>query len=188
MPFNLKVVRTSSAVKVNKALESLARKEVYVGVPQANASRKDEPINNAELMYIHTNGSPIKHIPARPVIEPALEAEPTKALIKDELKLAAEAALSGDKVKEDTHLKRAGTIGSNAAKEWFTDPRNNWPKNRPSTIRNKLRKLRGKALKDALEILDEYENDSTVDASSIDTVLVDTGEMRRSITGVLGEK
>lgn len=188
MPFDLKVTKTSSAAQVNKALASLARKEVYVGIPQANASRPGEPVNNAELMYIHTNGSPIRHIPARPVIEPAIEASPTKELIKDELKLAAEAALVGDKSKEDTHLKRAGTIGANAAKSWFTDSRNGWKQNAPSTIRHKLRTLKGKSLRDALDLLDEYEADDSVDINSINTPLIDTGELRRSITYVVGEK
>lgn len=188
MAFNVKVTKTSSAAKVNQALTSLAKKEVYVGIPQTRSSRPGEPINNAELMYIHTNGSPVQHIPARPVIEPAISQPETRALIVDELKLAAEAALTGDKGKEDTHLKRAGLIGSNAAKAWFTDSRNNWPKNKPSTIRNKIRKLRGKSLRDALDILDEYEQDSTTDVSSIDTPLIDTGELRRSITFVVGEK
>lgn len=39
------------------ALRGLAQKEVYVGIPAENATRKEAgDINNAELLYIHTHG------------------------------------------------------------------------------------------------------------------------------------
>jgi hypothetical protein len=180
--FDLKVTHTSSAAKVNEALKTLAKKQVYVGVPQQNASRKDGTVNNAELMYIHTNGSPMRNIPARPVIEPAIEADNNKKVITEQLRDAAEAALDGDAEGMNASLQKAGIAGSNAAKRWFTDSRNGWPKNKPSTIRNKIRKLRGTSYQDAMDILD-----SGGDISSIDTPLIDTGELRRSITYVVGE-
>lgn len=39
-------------------LKALSKKEVYVGIPQEKASRPagGDPINNAELLYIHTHG------------------------------------------------------------------------------------------------------------------------------------
>lgn len=40
-----------------RSLESLTRKEVYVGIPAEASSRPgDGSINNAELLYIHTHG------------------------------------------------------------------------------------------------------------------------------------
>ena len=42
---------------LKRSLESLTRKEVYVGIPAENSSRPgDGSINNAELLYIHTHG------------------------------------------------------------------------------------------------------------------------------------
>jgi len=185
--FDLKVAKTSTAKAVNDALQTIAKKQVYVGIPESNAARQTDTVNNAQLMYIHTNGSPINHLPARPVIEPAIEAPGNKEMIVDELKGAAEAALDGDQAGMETGLKRAGIVGSNAAKAWFTDPRNNWPRNKPSTIKNKLRTLKGKDYRAAMDLLDEYISDPSTDISSIDTPLVDSGELRRAITWVIGE-
>lgn len=123
-------------------LEMLAKSDVLVGIPQAKNSRRGHGagnrIGNAELLYIHTNGSPIRGIPARPVIEPAIQASGNKEPIQLELKLAAIAIMShGDPAEAFQHLSKAGMIGVNAARQWFFDPRNNWAPNAPSTIRRK---------------------------------------------------
>lgn len=185
--FNLKVTKTSTAAAVNTAIEKLEKNQVYVGIPQATTDRPTPGITNAELMYIHTNGSPLRNIPARPVIEPAIEANGNRQMIAEELKHAAERALLQDPAGMQVYLKRAGFVGMTAAKDWFTDSRNGWPPNKPSTIRNKLRTLRGKDYTDAMDILDEYIADPTRDVSGIDTPLIDTGELRRSITFVVGD-
>lgn len=64
--------------KIKDALQFLKDTPVYVGVPENKTVRRKEDgekvaITNAELMFIHTNGSPRNNIPARPVIEPAIE-------------------------------------------------------------------------------------------------------------------
>ena len=115
----------------------------------------DSKINNAQLMYIHTNGSPARGIPARPVIEPALAAN--KELIGEALNAAADALLAGNAEEAEKAFKSAGQLGANAAKRWFRDPRNGWVENSPSTI-----KVKGS-----------------------DKPLIDTGELRRSITYVV---
>lgn len=141
---------------VRKALSSLSNAKVYVGIPEAKTSRKGEPVTNAGLMYIHTHGSALRNIPPRPVIEPAIEAKDNKDNITKELELAANSELDGDRANTLLHLKRAGTLGSNAAKRWFTDPRNGWAPNAPSTIA----------------------------AKGSDRPLIDKGELRRAITHV----
>ena len=115
----------------------------------------DGKINNAQLMYIHTNGSPARGIPARPVIEPALAAN--KELIGEALNAAADALLAGNAKEAEKAFKSAGQLGANAAKRWFRDPRNGWAENLPSTIK----------------------------AKGSDRPLIDTGELRRSITYVV---
>ena len=42
--------------KLKADLLALSRMEVLVGVPEQEASREGEPINNAELVYVHSNG------------------------------------------------------------------------------------------------------------------------------------
>ena len=55
-----------------EGLDWIEKSGVYIGIPEDESSREDEDITNAELLFIHTNGSPINNVPARPVIEPAL--------------------------------------------------------------------------------------------------------------------
>ena len=45
-------------------LRGLQKRHIYVGIPQAENSRKGGEIGNAELLYIHTHG-----IRRRPMIE-----------------------------------------------------------------------------------------------------------------------
>lgn len=126
-----------SGPELLKRLQSMQRQFVAVGIPQQKTQRSKEPINNASLLYIHTHGSPVRHIPARPVIEPAIEASGNKERIVAELKQAQNAWLAGDKIQAVRHLRLAGVAGMNAAVRWFTDPRNHWAPNAPSTIRRK---------------------------------------------------
>lgn len=141
-----------------KSLEELKKKSVLVGIPEEKATRPElgEKINNAELAYIHTNGSPIRNIPARPFIEPGIESK--KEQIGEKFGQAIKNGLTGkDPIPE---LEKAGMIGQNAARGWFTNPANNWPPNSPKTIAKK----------------------------GSNKPLIDTAEMRKSITYVVREK
>ena len=58
-----------------KILEILNRYRIEIGVFSNDTERTEEEekislgLTNAELMYIHENGSPIRNIPARPVLD-----------------------------------------------------------------------------------------------------------------------
>ena len=78
-----------------------------------------------------------------------------------------------------THLEFAGQIGQDAAREWFTDPRNNWPENSIATAKAKLSKLGAKKLQ---EIID---SGVSITDKSISKPLIDTGELRKSIIWVI---
>ena len=173
---------------IKEAMGTLENAKVYVGIPEAETNResqKDE-VTNAGLLFIHTNGSPIRHIPARPVIEPSIEAnhEP----IEQGLHATADYVLDGKKAEANQMLKKVGTLGANNAKKWFTDSRNGWRQNSPETIRRKLSKLTGKRLRKALDVLNSVsENMPLVGTTALDeinTPLIDTGQMRRAITWV----
>jgi hypothetical protein len=119
-----------------QALTRIARSKVYVGIPVENNPRDDDSeIGNAALLFIHAHGSPARSIPQRQVIEPAVEAN--RELITKPLGDGARALLDGDPSKARAALEAAGQLAANASIRWFTDPRNNWAPNAPSTIRRK---------------------------------------------------
>lgn len=162
-----KVKSVNRSVELTARLRGLPAMKVLVGVSEAGATRpKTAPINNAQLTYIHTHGSPLRNIPARPIIEPALTARGNKEPIQEELKLAAAAQLAGDSAKATQHLRRAGVLAQNAVRAWFTDSRNNWAPNAPSTI---ARKHSARPLIDTGEL----------------RPLIATGELRKSMTYVV---
>jgi hypothetical protein len=139
----------------DRAMLALRSVEVLVGIPEATATRRGEQINNAEIMYIQTHGSPIRNIPPRPVIEPAIAND--RKIIGRELQEAAAAWMARDAQSAMMYLNRAGTAGRDAAKAWFTNPLNGWPPNAPATIARK----------------------------GSDRPLIHTGELRRSIVYVI---
>lgn len=91
-------------------------------------------LNNAELLYVFSKGSPVHHQPPRPVIEPAIAADGNREGIAHELAESTKATLNGDQASATKFLKRAGFAGENAAKGWFFDSRNAWQGNAPRTI------------------------------------------------------
>ena len=117
-------------------------------------------VTNAELLFIHTKGSPLRKIPARPVLEPAVEAEGSRQAIAFELSGSVKASLAGDHDGAVKKMKRAALAGQNAARGWFTDARNHWAPNTPGTIARK----------------------------GSNRPLIDTGALRASIVGVVKEE
>lgn len=144
-----------------KALKFMKENSVYVGVPEEDTDREENAnVTNAELLFIHTNGSPVNNIPARPVIEPAIEND--KERLSRMMRDAGRDALNGDKSAALEKLKRVGIRGQNIARAWFTNPANGWPPNAPSVAAAKIRK-----------------------GSTEPRPLIDTGELRKSITYVI---
>ena len=174
------VKTTDNRAKIMESFKSLQSMQVYVGVPEADNTRKSGEVGNAELLFIHTNGSPIRHIPARPVLEPAIKARGNIEPIQDELKSAATAALSGDKKGAIRYFNRAGLIGQNVCRAWFTDPRNGWAPNSTITVMRKMSKLKGAKYTAAKAAVDSGES-----LEGINTPLIDTAQLRKAITYVV---
>lgn len=144
--------------KLAEIVKKISQLQVFVGIPEEKAPRSGSgEVSNAQLMYIHTHGSPVRGIPARPVIEPAIEAEDNREAISEEFAFAAKSAMAGKEDAARKHLALAGMRGQNAARDWFEDPRNGWPPNSPITV----------AMKGS------------------DMPLIDTGQLRKSITYVV---
>lgn len=186
-----KVTGTDKSQEVLKALNELKTMDVLVGIPEETSS-EPERINNAELAYIHThgirkkkmieemekdmskgakystayamyvqaNGSPLWQSPPRPIIEPAIEDAQNNKVIAEELKKAIKEALNGDSIAAKTQLEKAGVIGQNVVRDWFTNPKNGWAPNSQKTIQRK----------------------------GSENPLIDTGELRKSITYVVRKR
>lgn len=150
---NVSLEHRSHRDQVAARIKQLSKSEVLVGIPQAENARKGEPIGNAALLFIFSTGSEPNHQPPRPVLEPAIEQN--REIISAPLKEAAQQALQGKPFEQA--LDKAGQIAENAAKRWFTDPRNGWKGNAPSTVK----------------------------AKGSDVPGIDLGEMRRAITHIV---
>jgi hypothetical protein len=166
MKVNVTVTQTGKNVNaINAAIADLKNDAVFVGIPEAKADRKRKLIGpqkqayvtNAGLLYIHTNGSQLKHIPARPVIEPAINAN--RLRIESLLMLAAQARLNGNKAEFNRYIKMKPR--SRAAKRTWLNAR---------TIVNLVP-----------QYMPTY---GTTALDSINTPLIDTAQLRRAITYV----
>lgn len=116
------------------------------------------PYSRAFEMYVQAHGSPLWHIPPRPIIEPAIES--VQDQVAEKLKRVAQLAMDGSSGESNTELKALGIFVQNVVREWFANPANKWAPNAPSTIAKK----------------------------GSDKPLIDTGALRRSITYVIGGK
>lgn len=191
-------INTKQYINIQNLFDSIEQYDLLVGVPSESAYRKSGKINNAELVFIHTHGvdkkevrnnitilrrdgmnfkgarkaaqalyiakhgSPVSpyRIPPRPIIEPAIEANSES--INKKITSALSSFLNFDFVEGEKKLKTAGMFAQNKVRAWFTDERNNWPPNAPYTIEKKSKNGKIK-----------------------DNPLIDTGELRKSITYVV---
>lgn len=148
---------------LKRAIDFIKNHEVYVGIQDSGNEREEEQNNevtNAELLYIHTNGSPVRNIPSRPVIEPAIRNDSER--LHKMMAKSAQYAFDGDNEKALDQLKKTGMRGQNISRDWFYDEDNGWPPDSPGTIQAKKSKHKVKG----------YEP----------RTLIDTGQMRNAIT------
>lgn len=172
---NAKVEETNlkAYIDLRKSIRFINENYVLVGVPDETNGRDDSAdVTNADLLFIHTNGSPVNNIPARPVIEPALYKDRDR--ITGMLKDSMQKSLEGNRIEALDILRKIGIRAQNVCRAWFVDPDNGWPPNSPRTAAAKIEKYKkshkGKA--------GNYEP----------RPLIDTGELRKSITYVLSIK
>jgi hypothetical protein len=208
--FNAFAKVTTGVDKTNdfkKLIDELAKKQVYVGVPEggndrpADSGNEEADITNAELLYVHTHGirkkkmrdemnpkvesgemtysaayelyiqshgSPLWQAPPRPVIEPAIEHN--KEAIAKQLQKVATTALDGQDPTDE--LEKAGMLGQNIARDWFTNPENNWAPNSPITINGSKPDKNGNQF---------------IKGKGSEQPLINTGELRKSITYVISD-
>lgn len=176
-------VSGNGMANIKKALSFLENTRCLVGIPEKGSSRGSDDINNAELAFIHTNGSsepkedsqdgnqsvaelayirskgsPKRNIPPRPFIEPAIEQSRTRKEITKLLQSAAIKAIEGDTSAALADMHKAGICGENAVKDYIGS--SNLTPNSEATIKRK--------------------------GSS--APLIDTGSLRSSVTHVIEER
>ena len=180
---NVTLTTVTALPKLKQQLAALEKKRVLVGIPESKAARDTAGINNAQLMYVQTNGSPARGIPPRPVIEPGITNN--LALIEPFLKDAIDADLRGDESATEQALELTGRAGANAVIRWFTDARNGWAENskRPlgAWLAQKISERIGKPVK----ATDSYYDVKTKYRGGVARPLIDTGSMRGAITSVV---
>jgi hypothetical protein len=165
-----------------KATNYLRDRQVVVGYAEGSGNHGE--INNAQLAFIHSNGSPKKGIPARPIIEPALEQPDARERIPELLREAVAASLDGNISGINAALERAGIYGANTVKEWFNG-NNGWPplKDPYRTIGVEIDKYgERKTGKDGTP---KYIHKNK---SGGGKPLLDTGQLRQSVTYAVKEK
>jgi phage gpG-like protein len=155
---------TDNVAKVLASIQELAGKQVMVGIPASKAEREEgdtEPINNAQLGYIHEYGAPASNIPARPFLIPGVAH--AQDSINNHLQKAVKAAMSGDDEKVDVELNATGLIAQAGA-------------------RNEINNGNFEALS-ARTLVDRRKRGRTGSKP-----LIDTGQLRNAITYVIRKK
>ena len=128
---------------LKRAIDFIKNHEVYVGIQDNGNEREEEQNNevtNAELLFIHSNGSPVRNIPARPVIEPAIKDDAER--LHKMMAKSAQYAFDGENEKALDQLKKTGVRGQNVSRNWFYNEDNGWPPDSPSTIQSKKNKYK----------------------------------------------
>lgn len=174
-------------LKFAKLIKQFAKTTILVGIPEEKTKRrkkKDQTMNNATLLFIHTNGSPKRNLPARPLIEPALSANDNAEKISSDLKEVGKKILDQDLTGAKRLMKVTGIDAVNIVRTWFNDPRNEWPPDARATVNAKLRKNKQITLGERREMLDDFE----LGIGGINQTLVDTGQLRKAITYVIREE
>ena len=114
MALTLKMTEdTEHIVKQQECLDYLRSNKVDVGLTSSASGR------SRFLLGIHTRGSPIMHIPPRPVVEPALAQESLKEEMGEFLVDSCEAAFEGDMSGTVAGMENAGQRGADGIREYI---------------------------------------------------------------------
>lgn len=177
--------------RVLASIQRLVGQEVLVGIPASQAERSDEdpkPMNNAQLGYVHENGSPAQNIPARPFLIPGVE--DAQESYTNHLQKAVSAAMSGDDNKMQTELNAAGLIASSGARNKITT--GEFEPLSPATVRNRRKSRSTKSMRAAeKKYLELIANGATPEQAQDEAgirPLINTGQLRNSLTYVIRKK
>ena len=114
MALSLKMTEdTERLEKREKCLEFLRKHKVDVGLTSSASGR------SFFILGIHTRGSPIMHIPLRPVVDPALHQEGLQQEMGEFLLESCEAAFDGDLSGTVAGMEGCGQRGADGIREFI---------------------------------------------------------------------
>lgn len=174
------VIKVDRLKEVLQSINGLVQKQVLVGIPDSAPERKDDaPLSNAAIGYIQETGSPANNLPARPFLVPGVAAAQPKTL--PQLQKATEAALDGNLNGAERRMSAAGMAAQNSVRKRINSGIS--PALSEVTLRERARRGR----KGAQEELDRR---AAGEKPGIDLAkpLVDTGQLRNSITYVIRKR
>jgi hypothetical protein len=185
-------VKSPERLKALQAsLKALADRRVLVGFPRATNKREgNEPINNAELGYIHNYGAPEAHIPQREFMRPGFQAVLSEVI--DLYKSAAKAAcrnesvvMSGASFAElDKYLHRIGLRLQASIKQTIRAGLS--PELAAATVAARIARRKSKKWRRQRQIMvDANVAAGKAPGAGIFTPLIDTAAMLNSITYVI---
>jgi hypothetical protein len=169
-------------------IAQLGKSDVLIGIPRENAPREDgESMNNAARAYILDRGSPAAHIPARPFLEPGVEAALPRA--KSYLMQGVKKAIKGDQGAIDRALAAAGITAEREVKRKINS--NLPPALSVFTVMWRHRDRGGrmrKSEKAYIGLVNIGYTPAQAQAATGIKSLVNTGEMRDAVTHVVRTK
>ena len=116
MALTLKMTEdTERLEKRDECLAYLWKYKVDVGLTSHASGR------SVFLLGIHTRGSPIMHIPPRPVVEPALAKESLRSEMGEHLLKSCEAAFAGDMSGTVAGMEDCGRRGADGIREYIDE-------------------------------------------------------------------
>ena len=114
MALALKITEDTEHIeKQQKCLKYLRENKVDAGLTSHASGR------SLFLLGIHTRGSPIMHIPPRPVVEPALSQEGLRQEMGEFLLQSCEAAFDGDMSGTVAGMEGCGQRGADGIREFI---------------------------------------------------------------------
>ncbi len=101
--------------KIRKALETLRKTKLTVGLPEG------APERSRWLLALHERGAPAMNIPPRPVVAPALSQASVKEAMAEALSSACRAAAEGDEAGVRQGFEKAGEAGVQGIRDYIDD-------------------------------------------------------------------
>ena len=171
------------------ATRDLVRQRLLVGIPDTTAERKPEPgetgtpPSNAVIAYTMEFGDPDRNIPARPFLDPGIDAVRDK--IADALKTAGSEVLTGNAGAVERGFAKAGLVAVSSVQAKITD--GPFAPLSQRTIEARARRGR-KGARQFLKLQAQGTPDDILQSAGLVAPLVDTGQLRRAITFVIRDK
>lgn len=177
-----------NSANVSRAVNYLLHLQVVIGIPDSTAQRdpapgEPTPPSNATIGYAMEFGVPDKNIPARPFLVPGLRS--VMAEVADQLRKAGEDAFDRDLSQVEARFAKAGIIGSDAVRRQITD--GSFAPLSERTIQERAARGR-KGAKQYLKLRAEGTPEDILQGAGLIKPLIDTGQLRRSITYVVRSK